>query len=103
MHSVPGGLLICSHLIQVKPRSCAKVKVLIQNGSDHPITLQPQRVLADCSLVDWVKPVKFHESEIPNKTRMLTVSQNDNHNEKSVDLNFEDTAVSEQLKEHIIT
>lgn len=103
MHSVPGGLLVCSHLIQVQPRSCAKVKLLIQNVSDHPITLQPQRVIAECSLVDWVKPVKVHASDVSNKAKMFTVSQNENHNEKSVDLNFEDSPVPEQFKEHIIT
>lgn len=71
IQSLPGGLLVRSHLIQVRPGSCAKVKVLIHNIAEHAITLQPQRAIAECSLVDWVKPVKVNESYVPDKARML--------------------------------
>lgn len=101
IQSLPGGLLVRSHLIQVRPRSCAKVKILIHNMAEHAITLQPQRVIAECSLVDWVKPVKVNENYAPDKAKMFTTSQNGRHDEKPVDLNFEDSPVSEQFREHI--
>lgn len=101
IQSLPGGLLVRSHLIQVYPRSCAKVKVLIHNMADHAITLQPQRVIAECSLVDWVKPVKVDENYAPDKAKMFTTSQKGRRDEKPVDLNFEDSPVSEQFREHI--
>ncbi|KAJ8369271.1 hypothetical protein SKAU_G00092990 [Synaphobranchus kaupii] len=106
-HAVPGALVVSKQLIQVKPRSHSKVKVVICNVSNHSVTLQPKRVIAECMLVDWVKAVKADmDSYSPNNPKtedqLSTLAPSKNTSQDSPgDLNFENSPVSEELKSHI--
>ncbi|GAA6097336.1 uncharacterized protein LOC107119009 [Tachysurus ichikawai] len=101
MHRVPGGLVVECKLIQVEPRARNKVKVVIQNFSDHNVTLQPKGVLAECSVVDWNKPVPIHKNTSTSQeitSLMATLSA------KSADpviLDFGNSPICEGLKTHI--
>lgn len=102
MHFFPGGLVVSSQLIQCKPKSHAQVQILIHNMSKHPVTLQSRRVIAECSLVDRVKPIRINDDDPLIKAQMFTVKPTEGSpTEELVDLNFEDSPISEQFKKHI--
>lgn len=102
MHHIPGGLVVECKLIQAEARPRNKVKVVVRNISDHSVTLQPKGVLAECSVVDWIKSVPIFDKTSTSQDTTSLMASLLVKAEDPVTLNFNDSPISEELKAHII-
>ncbi len=54
---LPGGLLVENAVVNVPYRACSKIPVILKNMTEHDITLNPKRVIAEMA-VAHVLPLK---------------------------------------------
>ncbi|XP_073792914.1 retrovirus-related Pol polyprotein from transposon opus [Danio rerio] len=101
-HQIPGGLVVECKLIQAKLSARNKVKVVIRNVSDHSVTLQPKGVLAECSVVDWIKSVPLFDGTGNSQAKTPLMANILVKTEDPVTVDFGDSPISEELKAHIM-
>lgn len=106
----PGGLIIYDQIVDVRPESHNKFKLAVKNLSEHDITLHPKSVIAECSPIDWAIPVVPTAPTItpnaqPCQAHSLSVSVAEvaPPTSATLELDFVDSPISAQLKEHIQT
>lgn len=106
--STPGGLIVYDQIVDVKPESHNKFKLAVKNVSQRDITLYPKTVIAECSPIDWAVPLSHSDLNTPPDVALLEahsllVSQNEKASSvaETLDLDFDDSPISPQLKEHI--
>lgn len=102
IHHIPGGLVVECKLIQAELSARNKVKVVIRNVSDHSVTLQPKGVLAECSVVDWIKSVPLFDDTGTSQATTSLMANLLVKTEDPVTLDFVDSPISEEFKAHII-
>ncbi len=96
--------------MDVKPESHNKFKIAVKNLSEHDITLHPKTVIAECSPIDWAVPVvpsmpKASPDVKTLQAHNLSVSptKESPQTSETLELDFGDSPISAQLKEHIQT
>lgn len=92
-HRLPGGVFLEAALMDIPFKSSCKVPVVLRNLSDHDVTLQPKCIIAQICAAQQVTslgPVK-----------------GDSHHKKpdsdNLEFNLDDSPISEQWKDRIIT
>ncbi len=100
MHHIPGGLVVECKLIQAELSAWNKVKLVIRNVSDHSVTLQPKGVLAECSVVDWIKSVPPFDDPGNSQATASLMANLWVKTEDPVTLDFGDSPISEELNTH---
>lgn len=101
MHHIPGGLVVECKFIQAELCARNKVKAGIQNVSDHNVTLQPKRVLAECSAVDWIKFVPLCDDIATSQATTSLMANLLVKTGDPVTLDFSESPISEEFKAHI--
>ncbi|KAG1925740.1 interleukin-1 receptor accessory protein-like 1-A [Pimephales promelas] len=102
MHHLPGGLVVECKLIQAEARARNKVKVVIRNVSDHSVTLQPKGVLAECSVVEWMKSLPIFDNASTSQTTTSLMASLMVKADDPVVLDFDGSPISEELKARIV-
>lgn len=104
----PGGFIIYDQIVDVKPMSHCKFKVAVKNASRRGITLYPGTAIAECSPIDWAVPVALPDlnpqpEDAPLQAQSLLASHSEDGNQSAVllGLDFGDSPISPQFKEHI--
>ncbi|KAL7844792.1 hypothetical protein SRHO_G00233310 [Serrasalmus rhombeus] len=104
----PGGLVVHDQIVDMKPESQGKVEFLVENISQHDITLSPKMIIAACSPIDWAVPITANASADSCKKSMpptysLLISQTERAIPiyEPLELDFSDSPLSPQLKQQI--
>lgn len=101
---VPGVFCVYSQLINVTRHPC--VKVLVKNMSEHNITIPPRAVVAEGEPLQWFKCINADQvpPELEKCYSSSIAAQNSSDlasGDVKLELDFGDSPVSKELKEHI--
>lgn len=104
----PGGLIIHDQLVDVKPECHNRFKLAVKNLSQHDIILRPKAVIAEFCPIDWAIPVApSAHNTIPDAdslqahSLLVSTAEVASHTDQTLELDFGDSPISSQLKEHI--
>lgn len=104
----PGGLIVHDQIVDVKPESHNRFKLAVKNLSQHDIILHPKTVIAECSPIDWAIPVASSalnaspDAETLHAHALLvSTAEEALHTFQTPELDFGDSPISSQLKEHL--
>lgn len=92
-HGLPGGMFLEAALMDIPFKSSSKVPVVLRNLSDHDVTLQPKRIIAQICATPQIIPLGPEQGD-------------SRHNKPDIDnlkFNLNDSPISEQWKDRITT
>uniref|UniRef100_A0A8C5DDV5 Gypsy retrotransposon integrase-like protein 1 n=1 Tax=Gouania willdenowi TaxID=441366 RepID=A0A8C5DDV5_GOUWI len=91
-HGLPGNLFLEAALIDIPFKSSSRVPVVLRNLSEHSVTLHPKCILAQICAAQHITPIEPERS----------MSSQDKPSSDDLDINLDDSPISEPDKERII-
>lgn len=92
-HGLPGGIFLEAALIDIPFKSSSKVPVILHNLGDHDVTLKPKSVIAQVCAAQQVTTLGQEQSD----------SCHNKPKSDNLEFNLDDSPISEQWKDRIIT
>ncbi len=90
-YQLPGGVFLEAALIKIPFKASSKVPAVLCNLTEHSVKLQPKSTIAQVCAAQHITPLK---QNAPCQAKF---------DSDSLKINLDDSPVSEQWKEHILT